>query len=426
MPEAVAAQPSAPVGLQDGDGAPLRVLVVCQNDFGAPTEKQALWLARELAGRGHRVLISIGGELASAQREGATAIDGIDVVRHSFAARRLRRDSARRAQAFRPDVIHAFNSRPPTVAAAAGYRRATGSPVLVHFEDDEWRRHPALPGEPLYRRAGRVGRRLASRVHPPLWTESTRASLRWARRRAAGFDALTPMLADEVSRRFERPCATVLPVNPPEATDPPPLGDVEFPAGQFALVTGTVWPIYLDDVLLGMRAVAELQRRGTGIAYVHAGRVHPRIDPAQLCAEAGLAPGTATFLGYVPFAQVPGLLRRATVLLSPGAPTPFNRLRLPAKLQAYLASGTPTVTFAVGFGELLEDRREALLTRTADPAELAARIAEVLSEPALAATLRAGGPRAARRLFDAGRNAEALVRLYRAALRAAGGPPHAG
>lgn len=116
-------------------------------------------------------------------------------------------------------------------------------------------------------------------------------------------------------------------------------------------------------------------------------------------------------------ADVPTLLRSVDVLLQPGAPSEFNRLRLPAKLALYLASGTPTVTFATGFGELLADRREALLTRTAGPTELAARIAELLEDAALRDTLARGGPCAARRLFDRERNTRALEAVYADALR---------
>jgi glycosyltransferase involved in cell wall biosynthesis len=111
------------------------------------------------------------------------------------------------------------------------------------------------------------------------------------------------------------------------------------------------------------------------------------------------------------------------VLLQPGAPTEFNRLRLPSKLQAYLASGTPTVTFAVGFGEQLEDRREALKTYTAEPGELADRIVEVLEDEQLRACLAVGGPAAARRLFDPGTNTDKLEAHYRAVQSKAAGRP---
>ena len=385
----------------------LRIAFVCQNDFGAPSEKQVLAFAQQLTALGHEVLIAIAGE----SREGA---DGLAVHRYGFARGRLRGADVRALRAFAPDLVHAWNSRVSTVAAAAALCEATGAPLFVHFEDDEWRLPAIAPGEMLRRGPGHLARRTLSVVNPSVWWHSTRRSRRYVARRAVALDALTPVLADEVRRRMGRECRVVLPVTPsiPGSAEPPRL-----PAGApTLLITGTIWPVYLPDFMLGFRAVAELQRRGRPVHLVHAGRVLPRWDPQRLAARAGIAPGSATFLGYLPYAVIPGLLREADVLLQPGPPTEFNRLRLPSKLQAYLESGTPTITFAVGFGELLEDRVEALKTYTADPCELADRIEEALDDEALRARLRAGGPRAAARLFDPVANTESLLAHYREAL----------
>jgi glycosyltransferase involved in cell wall biosynthesis len=265
-------------------------------------------------------------------------------------------------------------------------------------------------------------RRLRSLRDPPVWPDPTRRWLRWVRRRASGLDALTPVLAAEVERRLGRRCATLLP--PALPLEPSAESDFTLPpeirGRPIALVTGTIWPVYLRDLLIGLRAVAEVQRRGHDLAYVHAGRVHPRIDPDRLAAEAGLRPGSWAFTGLLPYPAIPGLQRQASVLLLPGAPSPFNRLRLPARLQPYLESGIPTITCAVGAGELLEDRREVLKTRTAEPGELAERIVEVLEDPGLRAVLAAGGPAAARRLFDTAANTDALEAYYRGVLSGAG------
>lgn len=385
----------------------LRIAFVCQNDFGAPSEKQVLAFAQQLIGRGHEVLIAIAGE----SREGA---DGLAVHRYRFARGRLRGEDIRALRAFAPDLVHAWNSRVSTVAAARTLCEATGAPLFVHFEDDEWRLPAIAAGERLRRVPGQLARRGLSVADPSVWWHSTRRSRRYVARHAVALDALTPVLAGEVERRMGRECRVVLPVTP--AIDggarPPRL-----PAGApTLLITGTIWPVYLPDFMLGFRAVAELQRRGRLVHLVHAGRVLPRWDPQQLAAQAGVAPGSATFLGYLPYAAIPGLLREADVLLQPGPPSEFNRLRLPSKLQAYLESGTPTITFAVGFGDLLADRLEVLKTYTADPRELADRIEEALDDEELRAQLGAGGPRAAARLFDPVANTESLLAHYREGL----------
>lgn len=397
----------------------LRVLFVCQNDFTAPTEKQALGFAEELTNRGHEVMVSIGGDLSTGGAEGADRIEGLTIRRHRFRLRGLSHEDLVAARSFNPTLIHAFLSRVPVVAASRCFARATNAPVFVHFGDDEWRLPPGLPGEPLYYRAGRLARRLTSTIHPPSWGHSTRGSLGWVRRRARGLDALTPALAEEVSVRLGRKCAVVLPVMPRIETEDGSLASASLaslPDGPIALFTGSILREYLPDVLLGMRAVADVQARGRSLNFVQAGAIHPRIDSQRLADEAGLRPGTAAFLGYLPFVKVPSLLRAASVLVQPGAPTDFNRLRLPAKLQAYLESGSPTVTFATGFGELLADRTEVLKTYSDRPGELADRILEVLDDGRLRQKLAENGPVAAQRLFDRKRNADALVDYYRAGL----------
>jgi glycosyltransferase involved in cell wall biosynthesis len=397
---------------------PVSILFVCQSDLGGPSEKQIMAFAQRLATRGHRVLLSLGGSTESVAREGLRMVPGIELTEHRFSGRRLRPGDRQRASRFGPTLIHAVNSRVPTAAAAADYARATGTPVFVHFEDNEWTAWRGVPGESLYHRVGRHIRRLESIMHPDAWPHSTAATRRWVRRQAIALDALSPELASEVASRIGRPCATLLPVSPDVAGSPDagfelPVSLANMP---LAVVTGTIYPFSLDDTLQGLEAVAEVQRRGHRLGYVHPGNVHSRIDPVALAEGVGLAPGTFAFPGLLPYAGMAGLLRSADVLLQPGGPSEFNRLRLPSKLQSYLASGTPTITFAVGFGALLADREEVLKISTASPTELADRIEEILTDSELRSALAAGGRRAAQRLFDPERNTDALLAHYRKAL----------
>lgn len=100
------------------------------------------------------------------------------------------------------------------------------------------------------------------------------------------------------------------------------------------------------------------------------------------------------------------------MLVQPGAPTEFNRLRLPAKVHDYLMAGRPVVTFAAGFGELLCDRRDAVLTRTGEPQELADAIEWVLADPRRAKMLGEAGRRRALQLFAPGEIARQTVTYY--------------
>jgi len=253
------------------------------------------------------------------------------------------------------------------------------------------------------------------------------------RDRAAGFDALTPMLAERVSGRLGRECAVVFPALPREmlqdgygsprrridgnrenAVDRAMLAEL---AGRELLVyTGSIHPGSAADLEVALHATAEVQRRGYQVALVHAGTILPRYDAAAMARSAGLQAGGVAFLGYLPFRAIPSLLGRATAVLQPGPPTELKRMGLPSKLMAYLASGTPTITLASGFGELLEDRREALKTHTGDPAELADRVVEVLTDAELRERLGRGARTAAQRFFDPETNAATLINHYRASL----------
>ena len=395
----------------------VRILFVCGADFAAPSEKQVLWFANRLVARGHEVLASVAGDPVTAAAEGID--ERVAVRRHRLRGRRLDAHSRAAAVALAPDVVHAYNPRLPVMTAAAGYARATGAPLIVHWEDDEWGlMHEALRGPPRLA-AARLVRRAAALASPAAWPFATRGSLRAAARDAAAFEGLTPAIAAHVEQRTGRSCAVLLPASPEPARDRPgdPLPP-ELEGRELVVYTGALFPEFESDVRLGMRAVADVRLARPTAAFVHTGRVLPRFDPRAMAAEEGLGRDAAFFLGYVPFDTVQALLRAASVLIQPGAPRDVNRYRLPSKMQAYLASGTPTVTYATGFAELLEDRAEVVKTQTGDPSELAARVRELLEDGDLAGRVGAGGRRAAARLFDPEANADALIAFYRAALNA--------
>jgi glycosyltransferase involved in cell wall biosynthesis len=186
-----------------------------------------------------------------------------------------------------------------------------------------------------------------------------------------------------------------------------------------ALFTGRVYTSAIPDIALAIDAVAAARRRGIDVRLVQTGAIEPGFDLAEYAAGRGLERGAFLSLGRLAYPDVLATLRAADVLLQPGPPSRFNRLRLPSKLQSYLGSGTPTITFGVGFGELLEAGTEALTTQTGDAGELADRLVEILTDGSLRERLRAGGPVAAARLFDPDRNTQALLDHYEACL---GGP----
>ena len=362
-------------------------------------------------------MLSLRGDRSTVTREGADRVAGLTVRFHSFRGPGLARDDLDAVREFRPTLVHAFNPRVGTLTAARAYARAAEAPLFVHWEDDEWSIRSGYGRRSLFRRVARLGRRALAPVDPRQGIFVNRRALGWAAA-AAGNDALTPALAERVSEHLGRECSVVFPITPAAAATAGSAPELPASVAGHALVglTGEVHPGSVADLELALRAVALVQQRGKRVALVHAGRSLPRFDLPELARAAGVAPGTAVFLGYRPFAEIPPLLASLDVLVQPGQPNEFNRLRLPSKMQAYLQSGTPTVTFAVGFAELLEDRDEVLKLHGYDATELADRIDDVLSSDELAARLAAGGPRAAAHLLDPERNGEALIEHYRRSL----------
>jgi glycosyltransferase involved in cell wall biosynthesis len=108
--------------------------------------------------------------------------------------------------------------------------------------------------------------------------------------------------------------------------------------------------------------------------------------------------------------EVVALVRDAAVLAAPcvvGADG--NRDGLPTVLLEALALGTPAVATPVtGIPELIRHGRTGLLVPERDPAALAAALARLLDDPALAARLAAAGRALVESSFDVERNAARL------------------
>lgn len=412
-------QPS--VATSPCDRAQLRVMIICQSDFSSPSTKQAAAFADGLLDLGHSVLISVYGDPASVRRERIPLRPGFAIRFRREIGPWLLPHELHAAKRFEPDLLHVFNPRHVTVAIARRYHAALNVPVMVHWEDDELGLRTGVASRTPFRRAGRLGKRLLCYPWPRLGRFVTGTSLRWIRRTAVACDALTPALAAEVARDFAMPCAHILPstlaVGDARSDE---ASRVELPSelrGAFKVCyTGSIQPESIDDVRLALRAVALLCAAGHDVAFIHAGMSLARFALPEIAVDEGVPPGRAHFAGYVPFFRVRSVLEQADVLIQPGKPNRYNTLRLPSKVQAYLESGTPTVMFAVGLGELLSDRNEVLKLRGYDAQELADRIAELIENPELRRTVGAGGLQAAERLFDGRRNAAVLAESYRQAI----------
>ncbi len=132
------------------------------------------------------------------------------------------------------------------------------------------------------------------------------------------------------------------------------------------------------------------------------------LELERLVAGGQLEPGSVARLGPVEEDRLQSLYRAADVLAFPSVKEGWGLAVLEAQ-----ASGTPVVASDIEvLREYLVDGRDALLVAPDDPAALSRAIVRAVAEPALAATLRAGGLATARR-FDWQSTARRHLEIYR-------------
>lgn len=178
------------------------------------------------------------------------------------------------------------------------------------------------------------------------------------------------------------------------------------------LVARNLEPIY--DIASAVRALAALRSRFPGATLVVAG-TGPELQALQsLAAELGVAQAVR-FVGRIDNERMPQLYADADVALNPS--TVDN---MPISVLEAFASAVPVIsTDAGGVPDMLAHERSGLLVPVGDAGAMAAAVARVLDDAALAERLRAAG------LAEAQRYAWPQVRMlwldaYRRAAAVAG------
>ena len=156
-----------------------------------------------------------------------------------------------------------------------------------------------------------------------------------------------------------------------------------------------------------LRVVAHLRAKGPPVSLVRAGhRLRP--EHVALAARLGISEHIRD-LGPVDDQELAALYNAADVLLFPSLYEGFGWPPLEA-----MASGLPVVCSRAGsLDEVVGDA--ALTAEPEDVSGLASHVASVLTDPSLAASLRARGLARAR-LFDWDRTAEKFEAVYREVL----------
>lgn len=235
-----------------------------------------------------------------------------------------------------------------------------------------------------------------------------RERLVWTR--ADGYVTITAALAREQEERFggRRRLAVV-----PDGARLPAIDGVGLRAragGEAPVVgyAGHLYPWKGADVLV--EAVGRLP----GVRALVVGGLEGEPDFARVRAlSERVAPGRVTFTGMVEPPRVAALLRGADVLALPNTPGRASRAYTsPLKLFEYMASGRPIVASDLpALREVLAPDANAVLVEAGDAGALAAGLARVLDDAALASRLAAQAREDAREwTWDArARRLEALL-----------------
>jgi glycosyltransferase involved in cell wall biosynthesis len=398
----------------------MKILLICLADFRAPGARQTLRLAEALTAVGEQCVLLVEGDPGTVRFASEQDSD-IGVHGYSFTGPVIDRRTRALVSEFGPDLVHCYEPRTAPLSASLQLSRQQGAVLCVRFADDDESLAREAGGSGLRGRLGRPAMLAAGTVFPKRWPYKHPLLYRRMLAEASGFDAIVPTLAEAVSKRYGVECESILPAIPRE--DPPQpspglrkrLGLPE--AGPLIVYTGSVYRAQYPDLEVLLHAFAQVAEALPEAHLVHTGRIAPRYDHDRLRGMTGAGADRVHFLGFLEDpGDVHGLLAEAAVLVQPGAPTDFNRLRLPAKVHDYLLAERPTVTFGVGFGELLHDREDAVLTRTGGPGELAEAIEWVLADRGRAEEIGRRGRTRALDLFEPEAVARQTIAYYERAL----------
>lgn len=370
-------------------------------------------LARALVGRGHAVtLLTFRGLYPAWLFPGRTttdpsgapvAVPSEPLVRPLWPPSWLR--AARRIRATRPNAVIVVWWVPffaPFVAGLSALlgRRGHGRPPIVFIC------HNVLPHDGPGR-LSRILTRLAL-TRGDAWLVH-----------ATPLVAVVRSLVGRAAARDGAVARAALPLHHLGAADASPDGDTRADTAPSLLFFGLVRPYKGLDVLIEALAIA--RRSVPDLRLVVAGEFwQPAAVFAAQAERLGVAGAVTLLDAYVPNERVAALFRSAAAVV-----LPYRAATSSGVLTLAIEHGVPMIVTAVGgLPEVVVDGEAGLVVPPEQPDALAAAIVRLLTEPGLAARLRAGAA-GARDRIGWGAYVDALERLVETAAEAAAATPPA-
>jgi phosphatidyl-myo-inositol alpha-mannosyltransferase len=339
----------------------VKILLVCPYDWEAPggVQVHVRQLAAELRTRGHRTTILAPGSRAS--EDAGVRIVGRPVrvpyrgtvAPISFspgAWRRIR--SAMRS--FDPDLIHAHEPLTPSTSMLAVL--AAEAPVVATF-------HASLDRSRLMELAAPALRQVSGRIDAAV--------------------AVSHAAASFVRRVVRAPLEIV-----PNGVDVRAFSDPGRPVEGLPAGPKILWVNRLDPQKGFEIMLRAFERLASEVGEVHLLVAGDGRDRALLRSLPGDLRRRILHLGTVPHEALPRYYAAADVSVSPAT----GQESFGIVLVEAMAAGVPVVASDIeGYREVVRDGVDGLLVPPSDPNAVAAAIRRVLSEPELAATLKAAG-----------------------------------
>jgi len=117
-------------------------------------------------------------------------------------------------------------------------------------------------------------------------------------------------------------------------------------------------------------------------------------------------------LGIIPRSDIPSLLSIADVFVQPGRINPFEDLRLPSKIPEFLAMAKPLLLPNCHIADMFEDGIDAMILKTGEPQEIAAKCLEIFADEELSARLGERARLIALEHFETHKQTNLLVEAY--------------